>query len=176
VEIGAPSRTHIPRYHDFLAEVEQEAARINLRFQTDKWNPIALLTRHHGHSEIQPYYKAADLFVVTSLHDGMNLVAKEFIAAREDEEGALILSQFTGASREPRDALVVNPYDIEQLSDAIRLALEMSPEDRRARMQRMRRTVREHNVYRWAGNLIAELSEIRIGENEPAMSDLSRVV
>ncbi|HYL47515.1 MAG TPA: trehalose-6-phosphate synthase [Candidatus Limnocylindrales bacterium] len=176
VEIGAPSRTHIPRYHDFLNEVEQEAARINFRFQSDKWKPIALLTRHHGHSEIQPYYRAADLCMVTSLHDGMNLVAKEFIAAREDEEGALILSQFTGACRELRDALVVNPYDIEQLSDAIRLALEMSPDDRHARMQRMRRTVREHNVYRWAGNLIAELSEIRIGEAEPATSDLSRVV
>jgi trehalose-6-phosphate synthase len=175
VEIGAPSRTHIPRYHDFLTEVEQEAARINFRFQTDKWKPIALLTRHHGHSEIQPYYWAADLCMVTSLHDGMNLVAKEFIAAREDEEGALILSQFTGASRELRDALVVNPYDIEQLSDAIRLALEMNSEDRRARMQQMRRTVREHNVYRWAGNLIGELSEIRIGEAEPATSDLSRV-
>jgi trehalose-6-phosphate synthase len=174
VEIGAPSRTHIPRYHDFLAEVEQEAARINFRFQTDKWKPIALLTRHHSHAEIQPYYRAADLCMVTSLHDGMNLVAKEFIAAREDDEGALILSQFTGASRELRDALVVNPYDIEQLSDAIRLALEMSPDDRRARMQRMRRTVREHNVYRWAGNLIAELSEIRTGETEPASTDSLR--
>jgi trehalose-6-phosphate synthase len=101
-------------------------------------------------------------------------VAKEFIAAREDDDGALILSQFTGASRELRDSLVVNPYDIEQLSDAIRLALEMSPEDRRARMQRMRRTVREHNVYWWAGNLIAELSEIRTGESEPTSTDLLR--
>lgn len=174
VELGAPSRTHIPRYHDFLNEVEQEAARINFRFQTDKWKPIALLTRHHSHHEIQPYYRAADLCMVTSLHDGMNLVAKEFIAAREDDEGALILSQFTGASRELRDALIVNPYDIEQLSDAIRLALEMSADDRRARMQRMRRTVREHNVYRWAGNLIAELSEIRIEDGEPPANDLAR--
>jgi trehalose 6-phosphate synthase len=176
VEIGAPSRTHIPRYQGFLNEVEQESARINARFQTDKWKPIVLLTRHHSHSEIQPYYRAADLCMVTSLHDGMNLVAKEFIAAREDDDGALVLSQFTGASRELRDALVVNPYDIEQLSEAIRLALEMSPEDRRARMQRMRRMVREHNVYRWAGNLIAELSEIRVGETEPTVGDLSRVV
>ena len=95
--------------------------------------------------------------MVTSLHDGMNLVAKEFVAAREDEEGALILSQFTGASRELRDAIIVNPYDTEQLSDAICMALEMDPPERQARMQRMRRTVREHNVYRWAGNLITEL-------------------
>jgi trehalose-6-phosphate synthase len=170
VQIGAPSRTHIQRYHDFLAEVEAEAARVNARFQTDEWRPIAMLIRHHSHAEIQPYYRAADLCMVTSLHDGMNLVAKEFVAAREDEEGALILSQFTGASRELRDSIVVNPYDIEQLGAAIRLALEMDPEERRTRMQRMRRNVKEHNVYRWAGNLIAELAEIRIEEAELAMS------
>jgi len=170
VQIGAPSRTRIVRYHDFLTEVEQEAARVNARFEVSGWKPIAMLTRHHSHAEIQPYYRAADFCMVTSLHDGMNLVAKEFVAAREDEEGALILSQFTGASRELRDAIIVNPYDIEQLGAAIRLALEMDPEERRTRMQRMRRNVKEHNVYRWAGNLIAELAEIRIEETEPAMS------
>jgi trehalose 6-phosphate synthase len=173
VQIGAPSRTEIPRYHDFLNEVEAEAARINARFQTVNWKPIALLTRHHNHSEILPYYRAADFCMVTSLHDGMNLVAKEFVAAREDEEGALILSQFTGASRELHDAIIVNPYDTEQLSDAIHAALEMNPEERRARMQRMRRIVKEHNVYRWAGNLIGELSEIRLGETELVLSDAS---
>ncbi len=104
--------------------------------------------------------------MVTSLHDGMNLVAKEFVAAREDEGGALILSQFTGAARELRDAVIVNPYDTEQLSDAIRVALEMDPGEKQMRMQRMRRIVKEHNVYRWAGSLITELSEIRIGETE----------
>ena len=170
VQIGAPSRTHIQRYHDFLAEVEAEAARVNARFETPDWKPIALLTRHHNHAEILPYYRAADFCMVTSLHDGMNLVAKEYVAAREDEEGALILSQFTGASRELRDAIIVNPYDIEQLGASIRLALEMDPEERRLRMQRMRRNVKEHNVYRWAGNLIAELSEIRVEESEAAMS------
>ena len=123
-----------------------------------------MLNRHHEHSEILPYYQAADLCMVTSLHDGMNLVAKEFVAAREDEQGALILSRFTGASRELRDAIIVNPYDIEQLSDAIRIALEMDATERHTRMQRMRRNVREHNVYRWAGNLITDLSEIRIEE------------
>ena len=164
VQIGAPSRTHIPRYHDFVEEVEAEASRINARFQTPRWRPIVLLRRHHEHSEILPYYQAADLCMVTSLHDGMNLVAKEFVAARDDEQGALILSQFTGASRELRDAIIVNPYDTEQVSDAIRMALEMDATERHTRMQRMRRTVREHNVYRWAGNLITELSEIRIEE------------
>jgi trehalose-6-phosphate synthase len=174
VQIGAPSRTNIARYHDFLAEVEAEAARINLRFAEANWKPIVLLTRHHSHEEILPYYRAADFCMVTSLHDGMNLVAKEFVAARDDEEGALILSQFTGAARELRDALILNPYDTDQVSDAIRLALEMDPDDRHDRMRRMRLNVREHNVYRWAGNLISELSEIRIGEVEPALAERSR--
>jgi alpha,alpha-trehalose-phosphate synthase [UDP-forming] len=173
VQIGAPSRTNIPRYDDLGHEVEAVANRINARFQTADWKPIVMLTRHHDHHEIQPYYRAADLCMVTSLHDGMNLVAKEFIASREDEGGALILSQFTGAARELRDAIIVNPYDTEQLADSIELALEMSPDDRRESMRRMRRIVKEHNVYRWAGNLIAELSEIRVNEPEPALkSDL----
>jgi trehalose-6-phosphate synthase len=162
VQIGAPSRTHIKRYHDLLAEVEAEAERINWRFQTSRWKPIVYLKRHHTHLEIDQYYKVADLCIVTSLHDGMNLVAKEFVASREDEEGALILSRFTGASRQLRDALIVNPYDIEQLAESIRFALEMDPEERRARMQRMRRVVREQNVYRWAASLVTELSEIRL--------------
>jgi alpha,alpha-trehalose-phosphate synthase [UDP-forming] len=164
VQIGAPSRTNIPRYHDLLAEVEAEAARINSRFADANWKPIALLVRHHSHDEILPYYRAADFCMVTSLHDGMNLVAKEFVAAREDEEGALILSQFTGATRELRDALIINPYDTDQVADAIRVALEMDSDERQTRMRRMRHIVKEHNVYRWAGNLIAELSEIRIDE------------
>ncbi len=162
VQIGAPSRTHIKRYHDLLAEVEAEAERINWRFQNSKWKPIVFLKRQHSHEEIEPYYRAADLCLVTSLHDGMNLVAKEFLAARRDERGVLILSQFTGAARELRDALLVNPYDIDQTAEAIRAALEMEPEDKELRMQRMRRVIREHNIYRWAGNLVTELCEIRL--------------
>jgi alpha,alpha-trehalose-phosphate synthase [UDP-forming] len=166
VQIGAPSRTHIKRYHDLLAEVEVEADRINWRFQRDKWKPIVFLKRQHSHKEITPYYRAADLCLVTSLHDGMNLVAKEFLAARRDERGVLILSQFTGAARELRDALLVNPYDIEQTAEAIRVALEMEPEEKQLRVQRMRRIIKEHNIYRWAGNLITELSEVRLDAAE----------
>jgi alpha,alpha-trehalose-phosphate synthase [UDP-forming] len=162
VQIGAPSRTHIKRYHDLLAEVEAESERINWRFQTGKWKPIIFLKRQHNHQEIERYYSAADLCLVTSLHDGMNLVAKEFIAARRDERGVLILSQFTGAARELRDALLVNPYDIDQTAEAIRAALEMEPEEKQLRMHRMRRTVKEHNIYRWAGSLITELCELRL--------------
>jgi trehalose 6-phosphate synthase len=162
VQLGAPSRTSIKRYHDFLAETEREVDRINARFKTRDWKPIVFLKKHHSHAEILPFYRSADLCMVTSLHDGMNLVAKEFVAARDDEAGVLILSRFTGASRELRDALIVNPYDIEQLADAIRNALEMPPEEMTARMQRMRDVVKEHNIYRWAGTLIEALVKIPI--------------
>jgi trehalose-6-phosphate synthase len=162
VQIGAPSRTHIKRYHDLLAEVEAESERINWRFQTGKWKPIVFLKRQHNHEEIQRFYRIADLCLVTSLHDGMNLVAKEFLAARHDEQGVLILSCFTGAARELPDALLVNPYDIEHTAEAIRFALEMDSGDRVARMRRMRKVVREHNIYRWAGDLVAELCDVRL--------------
>src|SRR5207249_4929944 len=105
--------------------------------------------RHHDWSEILPYYRHADFCMVTSLHDGMNLVAKEFIAARENPDGALILSRFTGASQELRDALLVNPYDLEDMAGAIHRALTMPRDERRARMRRMQAQVRDHNVYRW---------------------------
>jgi trehalose 6-phosphate synthase len=146
VQIGAPSRTHIKRYHDLQAEVEAEADRINWRFQAEHWKPIVLLIRQHSNKET----------------DGMNLVAKEFVSTRQDERGVLILSCFTGAARELRDALQVNPYDIDQTAEAIRAALEMQPEEKQMRMQRMRKLVREHNVYRWAGSLIGELCEVRL--------------
>src|SRR5207249_9198148 len=109
VQIGAPSRTDIERYKNFLAEVSAEAERINSRFQTSRWKPIAFLKKHHSHEEIARYYHAASLCMVTSLHDGMNLVAKEFIASRQDERGTLILSTFTGAAHDLSDALLVNP-------------------------------------------------------------------
>jgi len=162
VQIGAPSRTHIRRYQDLMTEVEQEADRINRRFKTSAWKPIVFLKKHHSHQEILPYYREADFCLVTSLHDGMNLVAKEYIAARNDEQGALILSRFTGASHELADALVVNPYDTDELAQAIHTALAMPAAERRTRMRRMRAVVKEHNVYRWAGNLIGELAEVRL--------------
>ncbi|MGA6982583.1 MAG: trehalose-6-phosphate synthase [Candidatus Sulfotelmatobacter sp.] len=170
VQIGAPSRTHIKRYHDLLAELEAEAERINWRFQSGKWKPILFLKRQHSHEEIEAYYRAADLCLVTSLHDGMNLVAKEFLAARKDERGVLILSQFTGAARELRDALLVNPYDIDKTADAIRAALEMEPEEKQMRVHRMRKIIRENNIYHWAGNLVTELCEVRLDGTEKSKS------
>ncbi len=162
VELGAPSRTLIERYKNLGDEVEAEVERINNRFKTKDWKPIVLLKKQHSAKEIEPYYKAADLCMVTSLHDGMNLVAKEYVASRINEDGALILSRFTGASRELRDAIVINPYDVEQTADAIQRALEMDPLEKTARMQHMRENVRDHNIYRWAANLITELTTIRV--------------
>jgi trehalose 6-phosphate synthase len=162
VQIGAPSRTHIKRYQDLMEEVEREAERINRRFRAGAWKPILFLKRHHSHEEVQTYYRAADFCLVTSLHDGMNLVAKEYVAAQADHQGALILSRFTGASHELADALAVNPYDTDELAGAIHLALTMPAQERSARMRRMRAVIREHNVYRWAGNLISQLADIRL--------------
>jgi trehalose-6-phosphate synthase len=162
VQIGAPSRTDIPRYKQFIEEVIAEAERINNRFQEGLWKPIVLLARHHSHEEIARYYRAASVCLVTSLHDGMNLVAKEFIAAREDERGALILSSFAGAAHELTDALLVNPYDAHQLAEAIHQALDMTEEEQETQMSRMRKIVHEHNIYRWAANLLSDLTEIRV--------------
>ena len=162
VQIGAPSRTDIERYRNFLDEVSVEAERINARFQTSKWKPIVFRKKHHSHEEIARFYRAASFCMVTSLHDGMNLVAKEFVASREDERGALILSTFAGAAHELSDALLVNPYDVCQLAESIHRALEMPEGEQAGRMHRMRHHVREHNVYRWAANLLSDLTEIRV--------------
>jgi trehalose 6-phosphate synthase len=162
VQIAAPSRMNISTYHDMNARVAAEVERINRRFQNARWKPVILQNRPHSHAEIEPIYRAADLCLVTALHDGMNLVAKEFVAARDDEQGALILSRFTGAARELRDALIVNPYDREEIAEAIRAALEMDPEQAASRMRAMRRVVKEHNVYRWAANLLGDLFEVRV--------------
>ncbi len=166
IQIGAPSRTDIARYRDFLEEVTAEAERINAKFHSGRWRPIVLLRWHHSHEEIARYYRAASVCVVTSLHDGMNLVAKEFVASREDELGVLVLSTFAGAAHELTDALLVNPYDVQQLSEAIHQALEMPEGEQVKRMQWMRNAVREHNIYRWAANLLSDLTEIRIETTE----------
>lgn len=161
IQIGAPSRTDVKRYHDFQVEVQQECERINRRFASGNWRPILFRNWHHNHAEVERFYKAADLCLVSSLHDGMNLVAKEFLASRDDEDGALILSPFTGAARELTEAIIASPYDTESVADAIFRAIEMDPAERKSRMSHMRGVVREQNVYRWAGTLIGELCDVR---------------
>ncbi len=161
VQIGAPSRGGLQDYRDFAERVRAEAARVNARFGGGA-PPISLRTRHHTHEEIRRYYRSADACLVTSLHDGMNLVAKEFVASRDDEDGVLILSRFAGAARELRDALIVNPYDVDEVSSAIAATIGMAPNERALRMTRLRRQVRENNVYRWAADQITELAAVRL--------------
>jgi len=160
VQQAAPSRSALARYQEIEAEVDDLVSSVNAAYQTKRWRPIVYLKRHHDHRDIYPYYRHADFCMVTSLHDGMNLVAKEYVSARDDGGGALILSEFTGAARELRDALLVNPYDTDATADAVRSALEMPGEERALRMRRMNRLVREQNIYRWAGQLLGELSRI----------------
>jgi alpha,alpha-trehalose-phosphate synthase [UDP-forming] len=166
IQIAAPSRTNIDRYQKLLDEVTAEAERINARFQAGRWMPIVLMKKHHSHEEITRFYKAASVCLVTALHDGMNLVAKEFVASRDDHRGVLILSTFAGAAQELSDALLVNPYDVQQVAGAILKALEMPSEEQMTRMQHLRGNVRENNVYRWAANLLSDLTDIRIDTPE----------
>jgi len=161
VQIGAPSRSLLKTYADTINAVEQEANRINWKFKSKSWQPILFLKKHHSHEEILPFYKAADLCMVTSLHDGMNLVAKEFIASRSQNDGVLILSQFAGASQELLGATIINPYDIEQTADAIRAALEMPKELQHHKMKQMRRVIMSHNVYTWAADILRTMVSIQ---------------
>ena len=165
VQVASPSRTRIPAYEELHRRVNEEVARINQRFQTARWRPIVLIERQADHHEIERWYRAADLCLVTSLHDGMNLVAKEFVAARDDEDGVLILSKFTGASVELRDALLVNPYDIVGVAEAMHRGLEMGRDERRERMQRMRRQVMENNIYHWAASVLDSLRRLRLEDS-----------
>lgn len=161
IQVAAPSRSSIGQYRDFEAQVRDLAQRINERFGRDWYQPIILKIEHHEHEAVYEYYRAVDLCFVSSLHDGMNLVAKEFLAARDDGRGVLILSQFTGASRELPEALIVNPYDIDQCAAALHLALTMSATEQRDRMRVMRGLISEFNVYRWAGRMLLDAAAMR---------------
>lgn len=161
VQIAAPSRTKIDRYRELNDRVEALAEAINARWTGDGHRPIVLLRSHHEPAAVFRYLRAADVCYVSSLHDGMNLVAKEFIAARDDERGVLVLSQFTGAARDLTEALIVNPYDLEQASAALAAALRMPPGEQRERMHAMRRLLAEFNVYRWAGRMLLDAAALR---------------
>ena len=161
LQIAAPSRSKLPAYKALQDQTLSELERINSRFGTADWKPIVLIGEHQEPAQVFELYRAADFCLVNSLHDGMNLVAKEFVAARDDEDGVLILSAFTGAARELVEALIVNPFDVSETANAIVAALDMPREERRKRMQLMRRTVSEANVYRWAGRLLLDVARIR---------------
>lgn len=161
IQIAAPTRSGIDEYQNHEAQVRALATRINGRFSRNGVPPILLKVEHHEPKQVYEYYRAAECCFVSSLHDGMNLVAKEFIAARDDERGVLILSQFTGAARELPEALIVNPYDADECAAALQLALTMPAAEQRDRMRLMRGLISEFNVYRWAGRMLLDAATLR---------------
>jgi len=161
LQIAAPSRSKLPAYRSLQDQTLSELERINNKFRGDSWQPIILVDTQQTPDAVWELYRAADFCIVNSLHDGMNLVAKEFAAARDDEDGVLILSTFAGASRELLEALLVNPFDVSETAAAIETAIEMPRDQRRERMQLMRRTVKENNVYRWAGRMLMDAARVR---------------
>jgi trehalose 6-phosphate synthase len=164
VQVAAPTRGALDEYRSFQDRVHQQAMRINERFGRGGYTPVHLLAQHHEHDAVNELLRAADICVVTSLHDGMNLVCKEFVAARDDLQGVLVLSRFAGAARELAEALIVNPYHVEETADALHRAATMPAGEQRERMASLRSTVREFNVFRWAGRMLADAGRWRLRE------------
>lgn len=161
IQLAAPSRSSIEAYQQFDKEVRGVAEQINLRFGSEGYAPIVLKIVHHEPHDVFRYFRASNLCVVSSLHDGMNLVAKEFVASRSDERGVLILSMFAGASRELAESLIVNPYDADETAKALHTALSMSQSEQQERMRALRAIVKEYNVYRWAGRMLLDAARVR---------------
>jgi trehalose-6-phosphate synthase len=161
VQVATPTRSALPDYAAFCLQVKAEVLRINARFETDAGCPIVLLDRHHDREEVLALYRAADVCLVSSLDDGMNLVCKEFVAARNDEQGVLVLSCFAGAAAELHEALIVNPYHTSQMARSLDQALSMPLHEQRRRMTLLRATVRERNVYRWAAEMLIDATALR---------------
>ena len=161
VQIAEPSRHCLPAYQELRSRLSATAARINRRFCSDRWHPIMMREAHHEPADVYRFLRAADVCYVGSLHDGMNLVAKEFVTARDDERGVLILSELAGAARELPQALIVNPYATDACARTLGEALTMSTEEQRTRMRGMRSVVAEFNAYRWAGEMLADAARLR---------------
>jgi trehalose 6-phosphate synthase len=164
-QVAVPSRSQLGAYREIEDQVDELVGQINRRWKTDDWAPIVLLKQHFDATDMIALHRLADFCVVSSLHDGMNLVAKEFIASRTDEQGVLILSRFAGAQRELPDAIDINPFAIHEIGSAMLLALEMPAGERRKRMQRLREQVAYNNVFRWAGKFFSELLKFDLPEN-----------
>ncbi|MEW6665689.1 MAG: trehalose-6-phosphate synthase [Thermodesulfobacteriota bacterium] len=161
LQLAAPSRTHIQHYRDLDDQLTDLVDEINWRHQTEDWIPIRFLRAHHDYSAVIAAYGMCDVLLVTSLHDGMNLVAKEFVSARTNEDGILVLSEYTGAARDLADAILVNPYDVDQLADAMYYAFHMPYGERKKRMRRMRKQISGNTVYDWGAKVFEELETIR---------------
>ncbi len=164
IQMGELSRIHIPKYKALNDEINALVEEINWKHSTDGWHPIILVRRHLSFSELLAFYRIGDVCIISSLHDGMNLVAKEFVSSRCDEQGALVLSQFTGAIREFADAISISPFDREQFSDGIYEALSMTKKERASHMQKLRKIVQQNNIFRWAGKALSELLKFEFKE------------
>jgi trehalose 6-phosphate synthase len=163
IQVGVPSRTHIEDYQSVVTKIESRCIEINETFGQEDWEPVKFLKGQQNFDVLVPFYKLADVCIVSSLHDGMNLVAKEFVAASSNDRGVLVLSKFTGAARELEQALLVNPYDTESFAEILHQALAMPPEEQKARLERMRLTVAENNIYTWAQAIFNDV--IRLAED-----------
>ncbi|MBL7158320.1 MAG: trehalose-6-phosphate synthase [Candidatus Omnitrophica bacterium] len=160
IQKGGLSRIHIGAYKDLNEEINNLVENVNWKHSTKKWFPVIFVRKHMARKEIVALHKMANACLVSPVHDGMNLVCKEYVAAKNDLDGTLILSQFTGAARELEGAIFVNPYDREGFADAIKEAVILPKEERMRRMKNLRKTVKENNIYKWAGTFLEELKKI----------------
>lgn len=170
VQVVAPNRTRLACYRDLADRIRAQVAAINARFATESYRTVVLLERHLEPADVFRFYRAADACHVNSLDDGMNMVAKEFVSARDDEQGVLVLSRFAGASHELGGAIEVNPCDLDGVAEAMAESLTMPPEMQAARMRAMRLHVAEHNVYRWAGRLLLDAAAARESRLDPEVA------
>jgi alpha,alpha-trehalose-phosphate synthase [UDP-forming] len=161
-QLGEISRIDIKKYQELNVEIDTLVEQVNGKYQTDSWKPIIFSREHLSQLTLTAFKRLADFCIVSSLHDGMNMVAKEYVASRTDEDGVLILSRFTGAARELTDAVLINPYAIDHFAESIKKAIEMPPEQKKAKMKKLRKIVEENNIYKWAGNIISELVSLGI--------------
>jgi len=164
IQMGRLSRMHIPAYKNLNDEINALVEEINWKHSYEGWQPIVFVRRYITYPEVIAFYKLANICVVSPLHDGMNLVAKEYVSAHTDSSGVLVLSKFTGSFRELHDAIMINPYDTDDFADKLKVAVEMNKKDAKSRMQKMRKQVRDNNIYRWAGKLLSELLKFEFKE------------
>ncbi len=158
VQVGVPSRLHIEDYQQTYNQIENQINHINWKYALGKWSPVIFINEPKDFKEIVPFYKMADFCVVSSLHDGMNLVAKEYVASKPDLNGVLVLSRFTGSARELEQSLLVNPYHIENFAEVIKQAIELPQDEKIKRMEKLRTLTQENNIYLWAEKIISDLA------------------
>lgn len=167
IQVGVPSRENLEDYQQVVQKIDTRCEEINAKYGSPEWTPVIFRKGQHDFDTLIPFYKLADVCIVSSLHDGMNLVAKEFVAASSNDRGVLVLSQFTGAARELEQALLINPYDLHHFAAALHQALQMPVEEQKQRLGRMRQIVAEQNVFQWAQLLFQDV--VKLAEDTAAV-------